>query len=102
MQRLLKDKMAKKGVIPNKGIIKADKYLKDFEKDVNIMRAKKERDSGSDLHEHLDSQISREEELRLVDICYDPRILLGGISYIAKSNVVSGYLHSAQSWHSRL
>jgi hypothetical protein len=95
MQRLLEDEMAKKGVIPNKGIIKADKYLKDFEKDVHVMRAKKERESGADLQEHLDSQISREEELRLVDICYDPRILRG-MSYIAKSNVVSGYLHSAQ------
>jgi hypothetical protein len=95
MQRLLEDKMSEQGAVARKGSIKEDKFLKDYLNEVKIIRADKERASGTDIQESLDSQISRSEELLLVDICYDPTTV-STLACLTKSNVVSGYVHSVQ------
>ena len=95
MQRLLDDKMSEEGSVARKGSIKEDKFLKDYLNEVQIIKADLERSSGIDVQESLDSQITRSDELLLVDICYDPTIV-STLAFISKSNVVSGYVHSAQ------
>ena len=95
MQRLLEDKMSEHGAVARKGSIKEDKFLKDFLNEVQIIKGDLERASGIDIQESLDSEISRSDELLLVDICYDPTTV-STLAFITKSNVVSGYVHSAQ------
>jgi hypothetical protein len=95
MQRLLQDEMAQQGAVARKGSIQQDGYLKDYLCEVLIVKADLDRTTDSDIQASLDSQISREQELALVDTCYDPSLLAGLVS-VVKSNVVCGYTHSAQ------
>jgi hypothetical protein len=47
-----------------------------------------------DLYADMDRQISRTDQLRLVDCCYDP-LVLTDLCAVAKSNVVTGYTLSS-------
>lgn len=95
MQRMLDDQMAIAGVIPRKGVIKEDKYLKEYLNEVQVLRAQAEKVLAIDMQESLDNQISRAQELLMVDICYNPAVV-STLSFLPKSNVVCGYTHSAQ------
>lgn len=95
LQRLLEDQMSDGGCVARKGSIKDDRYLKDYLKEVHIIKADLERESDIDIQEGLDSFITRAQELCLVDICYD-LFRVSTLQFLAKSNVACGYVHSAQ------
>ena len=83
------------GAVAWKGVINEDKFLKDYLKEVQVLRANAEKSLPTDMQESLDSQISCSEELLLVDICYNP-LVAPTLAFLPKSNVVCGYTHSAQ------
>jgi hypothetical protein len=95
LQRKLSDAMNAVGEIPRKGSIREDPWIKEFTKDMLVKVASSEESQLRDLHADMDRQISRTDQLRLVDCCYDPRVL-SNLSAIAKSNVVTGYTLASQ------
>ena len=95
LQRKLTDSMNALGCIARKGAIREDTWIKTFTKDMLIKVASSEAALLRDLHADMDRQISRTDQLRLVDCCYDP-LVLSTLCDIAKSNVVTGYVLSSQ------
>jgi hypothetical protein len=79
-----------------KGMIREDTWIRDFTKDMLVKVAT---NSGEmqlrDLHADMDCQITRTNQLCLVDCCYDSHVITI-ISAMAKSNVVTGYTLSSQ------
>ncbi len=69
--------------------------MKDYLHEVLIVRLDLDRSRDSDIQAILVSQITREQELNLMDTCYNPCLLVGLVS-VVKLNVVCGYTYSAQ------
>jgi hypothetical protein len=95
LQRKLSDAMNASGEIPRKGMIREDTWIKDFTKDMLVRVANSEEMQLRDLHADMDRQITRSDQLRLVDCCYDS-LVITNLSALAKSNVVTGYTLSSQ------
>jgi hypothetical protein len=68
---------------------------KDFTKDMLVKVANSEEIQLRDLHANMDRQITRTNQLRLVDCCYNSHVMTN-LSAMAKSNVVTGYTLSSQ------
>jgi hypothetical protein len=90
LQRKLSDPMNAVGKIPWKGMIRENSWIKDFTKDMLVKVANSEEMQLRDLHADMDRQITRTDQLRLVDCCYDS-LAMTNLSAIAKSNVVTDY-----------
>jgi hypothetical protein len=95
LQRKLSDAMNAVGEIPRKGMIREDTWIKDFSKDMLVKVANSEEMQLRDLHADMDRQITRTDQLRLVDSCYNSFVMTN-LSATAKSNVVTGYTLSSQ------
>jgi hypothetical protein len=95
LQRKLSDASNAAGLIPRKGWIREDPWIKSFTKDMLVQVASSESSQLRDLHADMDRQISRTDQLRIVDCCYDP-LVLTNLCAIAKSNVVTGYTLASQ------
>jgi hypothetical protein len=95
LQRKLSDAMNDVGEIPRKGMIREDTWIKDFTKDMLVKVANSEEMQLRDLHADMDRQISRTNQLRLVDCCYDSHVMTN-LSAMTKANAVTGYTLSSQ------
>jgi hypothetical protein len=95
LQRKLSNAMNDVGKIPWKGMIREDTWIKDFTKDMLVKVANSEEMQLRDLHADMDRQITRTDQLRLVDCCYNSHVMTN-LSAMAKSNVVTDYTFSSQ------
>jgi hypothetical protein len=90
LQRKLSDAMNAVGKIPRKGMIREDTWIKAFTKNMLVKVANSQEMQLRNLHADMDCQITRTDQLRLVDCCYDSHVMTN-LSAMAKANVVTGY-----------
>jgi hypothetical protein len=95
LHRKLFDAMNDVGKIPLKGMIREETWIKDFTKDMLVKVANSKEMQLRDLHANMDRQITRTDQLRLVDCCYNSHVMTN-LSAMAKSNAVTGYTLSSQ------
>jgi hypothetical protein len=95
LQHTLSDVTNGVGLIPRKGVIREDHWIKSFMKDMFVQVASSKASQLRDLHANMDRQIARTDQLCLVDCCYDP-LVLTNLCALARPNVVTGYTLSSQ------